>query len=87
MRINFAHINIHGLNVAVFDAKPTVDSDAARGQLLNDLANRARRLNLRVEKAALAYEEFGRIKFYGNIDLVNYLSNAGLPNWTHWMDV
>jgi hypothetical protein len=48
---------------------------------------KARRNNLRVDKAALAFQESGRTTFFGTPDLVRYLSSRGVPRWTHTLDV
>jgi hypothetical protein len=40
-----------------------------------------------VDKAALAFEEFGRVTFFGAPDLVRFLSSRGLPRATHMLDV
>lgn len=87
MRIQFAHLNIQGIDVAVFDAKPTIGTDAARRELLSSLTLRARRAGLKVDKSALAYAEAGLVQFFGNLDLVRYLQGAGVPGWTNWLDV
>jgi hypothetical protein len=42
---------------------------------------------LRVDKAALAFEACGRIRFFGTPDLVRYLGSLGVPRWTHTLDV
>jgi hypothetical protein len=55
--------------------------------LLGQLVAEARRNNLRVDKAALAFHEAGRTKFFGTPDLVRYLSSSGIPRWTHTLDV
>jgi len=47
------------------------------------LTAQARAANLAVDKSALAYMENGRLNFYGAPDLVRFLSNNGLPRWTH----
>jgi hypothetical protein len=87
MKVNFAHIRIHGIDVAVFDARSVVDSDSARTRLLADLTARARLAGLMVRKSALAYSTGRQVIFFGTPDLVQYLRNAGVPAWTHSMDV
>ena len=80
MRVNLAHINIQGVDVAVFDAKPNIDSDSYRQELLTSLTSRARLAGLRVEQSALAYV------FYGTPDLVQYLQNSGMPGINRWLE-
>jgi hypothetical protein len=88
MKVNLAHVNIQGINCAIFDAKPRSGTHrAALEELLSGLVIEARSSNLRVDKAALAYSELGGIKFFGSDDLVRFLSNNGLPRWTHTLDV
>jgi hypothetical protein len=43
--------------------------------------------DLRVEAAALAYEEHGQIKTWGDPFAVDYLSKRGVPRWTHYLDM
>jgi len=92
MRINLAHIRERSttggwINFAVFEAKSNSGSDSANRELLNQLTARASRSGLKVEKAALAYQESGRVKFFGTPDVVAYLSRRGVPRWTHHIDV
>ena len=86
MRVNLAHINIQGVDVAVFDAKPNIDSDSYRQELLTSLTSRARLAGLRVEKSALAYVHLGQLMFYGTPDLVQYLQNSGMPGINRWLE-
>lgn len=62
MRIEMAHIQEQGINFAVFSADATNHTDAGRQALLRRLVTEAQRNRLRIEKAALAFEEGGRIK-------------------------
>lgn len=92
MRINFAHLRDRSTNggwidFAVFDADATSHRNQDRNGLLRRLAMTARSQGLKVDKAALAYEENGQIIFYGAEDLVDYLSRMGLPQWTHYLDI
>lgn len=87
MQINLAHVRIQGINCAIFDANARVSTDSERAKVLADLTARARRAGLRVEKAALAFSEAGRLRFYGTRDLVDYLAKGAGVNWTHTLDV
>lgn len=87
MRIEMAHLQAQGINFAVFAADANDRTNSARQRLLGHLVTAARRNNLRIDKAALAFEEFGRTKFFGTPDLVRYLSSRGVPTWTHTLDV
>lgn len=91
MKINLSHIQEQGLNCAIFDANSANDTDAGRSQLLAQLLSAARREGLRVDKAALAYSQFGRPYFYGDTDLVRFLvtllENGGSFPWTHELEV
>jgi hypothetical protein len=89
MKINLAHIREHSttggwIDFAVFDAKSTTNNNS---KLLSQLTSQARASGLKVDKSALAYNQNGRIQFYGTKDLVQYLSKSGLPRWTHSIDV
>jgi hypothetical protein len=42
---------------------------------------------MRVDKAALAFEESGRRTCFGRPDLVRYLSTYGISRWTHTLEV
>jgi len=91
MRINVAHLRERAqaggwIDFAVFDARSTSGTDAGNAQLLGQLTAKARAANLRVDQAALAYTEGGRIRFYGSPPLVDYLSKCGVPGWTHTVD-
>ena len=83
MQIRMAHLNIQGINVAVFEANSADDTDSGREDVLHELTVKARISGLRVDKSALAY----RNRFYGTPDLVRYLSRSGgVPRWTHEID-
>jgi hypothetical protein len=75
------------IEFAVFDADATSGIDSDRSELLWDLTNRARAEGLGIEKSALAFNENGRVMFYGTPDLVEYLANNGVPQWTHYLHV
>ncbi|CAM3556000.1 hypothetical protein [Deinococcus frigens] len=87
MQINIAHINIQGQSCLICDAESTGHNDSARSVLLTQLVAAARAQNLRVDKSALAFTEYGRQKFCGSTDLVGFLVNNGLPRWTHTLTV
>ena len=88
MRISFAHLRERStsggwIDFVVFDAKSTTGSNET---LLASLTMRARQSGLKVDQAALAYVEGGRIRFYGSTPLVDFLSRNGVPAWTHQLD-
>ena len=70
---------------AVFDAKP--NSSSERDSVLYQLTMAARQNGLSVDKSALAFRENGRNTFYGDKDLVDYLSKRSIPRWTHHLDI
>ncbi len=91
MRINFAHVRERSttggpIDFAVFDARSTSATKAGDDAVLADLTIKARRAGYKIDQAALAYNEAGRLRFYGSKNLVEYLSRRGLPRWTHWID-
>lgn len=89
MKINMAHLRERSttggwINFAVFDAKSTTgDNDG----LLHQLTMAARAYGLQVDQSALAFQSGGRIQFYGDKNLVSYLSKGWIPRWTHTIDV
>ncbi len=93
MRISFAHIRgraassevdrLRGIRCRVV----TAGGDTANGALLVRLTAAARRLGLKVDQSALAYREGGSVGFYGTRALVDHLSRAGVPNWTHYLEI
>lgn len=87
MRIEMAHLQAQGINFAVFNADANDRTNAGRQRLLGQLMAKARRNNLRVDKAALAFQEAGRTTYFGTPDLVRYLSSNGVGRWTHTLDV
>jgi uncharacterized protein YjiK len=92
MKINVAHIRERStsggwINFAVFEANSNNGTDSGRAEVLRNLTIKARANGLQVEKSALAYNQSGRTMFYGTPDLVDYLSNSGVPRWTHSLDI
>lgn len=92
MQINFAHRRERStsggdINFAVFEAKATSNTDHARAQALAQLTHRARASGLRVDQSALAYMDGGRLRFYGDKNLVQYLAGGWVPSWTHTLSV
>lgn len=89
MKINMAHLRERAasggwINFVVFDAKSTNgDNDT----LLYKLTQAARENGLQVDQSALAYKSGGRIQFYGDRNLVDYLSKGWVPHWTHTLDI
>ena len=89
MKINMAHLRERStsggwINFAVFDDKSTNgDNDG----LLFQLTQAARANGLQVDQSALAYKSGGRIQFYGDKNLVSYLSKGWIPQWTHTIDI
>jgi len=91
MRINFAHLRERStsggwIDFAVFDARSSSGLDPDNADVLARLTAQARSAGHKIDQSALAYEERGQIRFYGDQNLVAYLSQNGLPQWTHWID-
>ena len=91
MRINFAHIRESSttggyIDFAVFEADANSGMDSDRADVLAELTRAARNMGLKVDQSALAFSEHGRIKFYGSQNLVDYLAEMGVPQWTHYLD-
>ena len=81
--IQLAHINIQRINCVIFNTDSRARTAQSRNRLLNQLTTRARLAGLAVSKSVLAYREGGRIKLFGDRDLVEFLSRRQLPRWTH----
>lgn len=91
MRINYAHLRERStsggsIDFAVFEARSASGSDTANAEVLARLTARARAAGQKIDQSALAFQEHGRIKFYGDRKLVEYLSKTGVPRWTHTID-
>jgi hypothetical protein len=71
------------INFAVFQADAISNTNTARSEALAELTHKARANGLRVDQAALAFRENGRTTYYGNSNLVDYLSRVGIRGWTH----
>lgn len=91
MRINFAHIRERStsggwIDFAVFEAHSTTNTESANAEVLMQLTAKTRIAGHKIDQSALAFNEHGRVKFYGTKNLVDYLSRSGLPQWTHSID-
>ena len=91
MKINMAHIRERStsggwIDFAVFDAKSTSGGNSGNQVLLDQLTVSARAAGLKVDQSALAFRRGRQIQFFGSKNLVNYLSENGLPRWTHKID-
>lgn len=90
MKINFAHVRHPStsggyINFAVFEARSR-SGTSGNSSVLSNLTRQARAQGLRIDQSALAYSENGRIRYFGDSNLVNFLSRSGLPHWTHTID-
>jgi hypothetical protein len=88
MRINYAHLRERStsggsIDFAVFEARSTSGTDSANSEVLARLTAKARAAGQKIDQSALAFQEAGRIKFFGDRKLVEYLTKAGVPRWTH----
>jgi len=88
MLINYAHLRERStsgdwIDFAVFEARSTSGTDSANAEVLVQLTASARAAGQKIDQSALAFQEHGRIKFYGDSKLVEYLSKTGVPRWTH----
>lgn len=92
MHITLAHLRERStsgdwVSFAVFEAKSTSGTDSGNSTFLSQLENKARAAGLKVDQSALAFLQNGRVQFYSNKHLVNYLSRSGVPQWTHKIDM
>ena len=91
MKVKFAHLRERArsgghINCAVFDAKSTSSCSSANNALLSGLTTRARSQGLKIDQSALVYRNGSRTQFFGDQPLVDLLSKAGIPKWTHTID-
>lgn len=91
MKVNLAHLRERSrsggwINFAVFDARSSSGTREDNSRLLMQLTAQARLADLRVDQSALAYRSGGQVQFFGSPPLVEYLSSAGVPGWTHTID-
>jgi len=91
MKIELAHLREKStsggwIDFAIFNAKSTTGSDSDNAALLSELTGKARASGLKIDQAALVYRQAGQNRFYGDKNLVNYLSKRGVPRWTHKID-
>lgn len=91
MRINYAHLRERStsggwIDFAVFEARSNTGTESANSEVLASLTAKARASGHRIDQSALAFQENGRIKFFGDKKLVEYLSKSGIPRWTHTID-
>jgi hypothetical protein len=92
VQVNLAHIRQRSttgtpIDFAVFDRRSNSGSQTDNSRLLEELTMKARAAGLKIDQAALAFMESGRITFFGSKHLVEHLSRRGLPGCTHKIDV
>ena len=88
MDIDFAHVRIGSASVAIFDADAQDRTHHGRQQVLADLTARARMNKLRVDRSVLVFTQNGRQMYFGDPDLVRYLSQSSIVlRWTHRLTV
>lgn len=92
MQVHVAHIRERAqaggwLSCCVFEAHSNSGSNTDNSHLLARLTVAARSADLRVDHAALAFVNGGRLQFFGSPSLVHVLSKRGLPSWTHTLTV
>ncbi|WP_410480907.1 hypothetical protein ACJ70E_19270 [Pseudomonas plecoglossicida] len=89
MKFNMAHIRERAagggwIDFAVFDATSTIgDNDG----VLHQLTMAARSMGLKIDQSALAYRLGSGVQVFGSPSLVSYLTQNGLPCWTHTITV
>lgn len=92
MKIDLAHLREKGvsggwIDFAVFDACSNSKTNGDNDILLQQLTMKASGSGLKIDQSALAYMQGGKIRYYGDKHLVDYLSKNGVPQWTHQIDV
>lgn len=89
MNVKIAHLKTRStsgswINYVVFDAKSTnADNDG----LLYKLTLAARNSGLQVDQSALAFKLGNNVHFHGDKNLTSFLSENGIPKWTHQLAV
>jgi len=83
MKINLTHLRERStfggwIKFAVFDAKFTTGTNANNATLLAKLTVKVRAFSLKVDQSALAFSQAGRNRFYGDGNLVDFLSRNGI---------
>jgi len=91
MQIKFAHLRERStsggwIDFAVFEARSTSGTNQDNAEVLSRLTNKARIAGYKIDQSALAFMENGRIKYYGDKNLVEYLSHHGVSHWTHYIE-
>lgn len=91
MNVKLAHLRERArsggwVNFAVFEARSSSGTRDGNSRLLAQLTAKARGANLQVDQSALAFMSGGRVQFFGSPPLVEYLSESGLPGWTHTIE-
>ena len=76
MQVEFAHLRERStsggwIDFAVFNAKSTSGNN---GSLLAELTMRARNAGCKIDQSALVFREGSQTRFYGDQNLVKYLS-------------
>jgi len=89
MKVNMAYLRERStsggwINFAVFDAKSTSGDNEG---LLFQLTQIACANGLQVDQSALAFKFGNRTQFYGDKNLVDFLSKGWHPQWTHTLDI
>lgn len=92
MKVNMAHLrerSVNGgwVNFAVFDARSNSGSQTDNARLLSQLTHAARSQGLCIDQSSLCFSRNGHIEFYGDRNLVDYLSKNGVYNWTHQISI
>ncbi|MEL4879169.1 hypothetical protein AAEH85_09250 [Shewanella algae] len=72
------------IHFAVFEAKST---NGNNDLLLHELTSTAQAQGYRIDQSALAYMVGRSIQYYGDRNLVSYLSKSWRPQWTHRLTV
>lgn len=92
MTVRFAHLREQStsgewINFAVFEAVSASGSTEANAQVLARLTQKARLSGLKIDQSALAFMSNGRLSYYGDKNLVEYLSHHHrVHQWTHTIE-
>ncbi|MFN2494015.1 MAG: hypothetical protein ABR501_14155 [Pyrinomonadaceae bacterium] len=91
MRIELAHLQARSttgqlVDFAAFFAKANNDNDQARAASLIDLKIAAGQAGLKVDAAALVYEPFNEVRWWGDAFVVDYINKRRVPEPNRYIE-
>ncbi len=92
MKVHLAHLSERKIlggwtDFAVFNARTQTGTEDKNRELLGKLTETARSAGYKIDHAALAFRQNGRLRYYGPGNIVDYLSRHGVPRWTGTIEI